>query len=101
MPFDLIHYRPKKIAKISKTDSHIALIGKVIETKENSFTLSDDTGKLEIETDQLVKKGKLIRVFCSIIDEKPQADIIQDLTGLDLNLYKKVEELYNKAGVNV
>jgi len=95
------HYLPKKISSISKTDSKLAIIGNVSELSENSFTLDDGSGKIEIISDQPVEKGELIRVFCSSFDGKLKADAIQNLRGFDLNLFKKIEELYTKEGLSV
>ena len=94
-----LHYIPKQISKVSPTDSRVSLIGKIVNVGENSFILDDDTGRIEILSDTRVEKNKLVRVFCSVVEEKLKADIIQDIEGLDVNLFKKVKELYNKAGV--
>lgn len=92
-------YIPRKISEISKTDSRVAVIGTVVENRENSFVLKDGDTEVEIESDKQIEKNKLVRVFCSVVDGKLKADIVQSLNGLDLNLFKKVEELYNKSGV--
>jgi hypothetical protein len=92
-----LHYKPKKVSEIRPKDSRIALIGKVFKTGGNSFVLDDNTGKVEIVSDMVVERNKMIRVFCSLVEEKLKADIIQSLEGLDLNLFKKTEELYNKV----
>jgi hypothetical protein len=94
-----VHYKPRKISQIAKTDSHIALVGKVTELGDNFFVLNDDTGSMEIISEETVEKDKLLRVFCSNVDGQWKADVMQDLKGLDTNLFKKVEELYSKAGV--
>ena len=95
------HYLPRKISSISKSDSRVALIGKVVKALENSFVLEDETGKTEIFSEEAVKEGELVRVFCSSLDGKLKADIVQSLKGFDLNLFKKVEELYKKEGLYV
>ncbi|MDI6798715.1 MAG: hypothetical protein QMD12_01820 [Candidatus Aenigmarchaeota archaeon] len=95
-----LRYIPKKISEInSKTDSRIAIVGKVIEQGENSFVLEDDSGKVEIESEEEVELNKTVRVFCSLTENQLKADIVQSLNGFDLNLFNKVKELYNKAGV--
>ena len=95
-----LYYKPKKVSEINlKSDSRISLIGKIIEKKDDSFVLDDGSGKIEIFSEEEVEENKLIRVFCSIIEKQIKADIIQDLNGFDLNLFNKVRELYNKAGV--
>lgn len=95
------HYLPKKISSVSKLDSKVSMVGTVSEVSENSFTLDDGTGKMEIASDQPVEKDEVIRVFCSSIDGRLKADAIQSLKSFDLNLFKKIEELYKKEGFNV
>lgn len=93
------HYSPKQISDIKTNDSRVSIIGEVINTGGDSFILDDGTGKIEIDSDAQTETGKLVRVFCSIIDGKLKVDVIQNVEGLDLNLFKNVNELYNKAGV--
>lgn len=95
-----IYYKPKKVSEINlNSDNRVSLIGKVVEKKDDGFVLADDSGKIEIFSEEEVEENKLIRVFCSIIEKQVKADIIQDLNGFDVNLFNKVRELYNKAGV--
>ena len=92
-------YIPRSITEIAKSDSKVALVGKVVEGGEGSFILDDGTAKAEIKADQAVKEGQQLRVFCLLEDERLIAEIIQDMGGLDMKLFKSVKELYNKAGV--
>jgi len=94
-----IHYKPKKISEIRETDSKISLIGKVVESTENTFILEDDTGRVEFFSENIAETEKLVRVFSTIIEGKLKADAIQVLNGFDLNLYNRIKELYLKAGV--
>ena len=94
-----LHYKQKQISEVNSNDSRVSIIGNVIGVSENSFVLDDGTGKIEIISDMQVEKNKLVRVFCSVIEEKLKADIVQDMKSLDMTLFKKVKELYNKAGV--
>lgn len=95
------YYKPRKISSIIKKDSKISIVGKVIDTGENFFILEDDSGKIEIFSEEKVEKNKIVRVFCSLVEGKLKADIIQSLNGLDLNLFKRIEELYYKVGLHV
>ena len=94
-----MNYKPKRISQVTKEDSRVSVIGKVLEVGENSFVLQDDSSATEVFSDIHAEKDKLVRVYCSVIEGQLKADVMQDLTGLDLSLFKKVEELYNKAGV--
>ncbi|MBI2084456.1 MAG: hypothetical protein HYT70_02490 [Candidatus Aenigmarchaeota archaeon] len=93
------HYTPKEISKVDSKDSRVCLIGKVVDSAGNSFVLDDGTGKIEIIYDGAIDANKLVRVFCSIADEKLKADVVQDVEDLDMNLFKKVKGLYNLTGV--
>ncbi|MBI2545017.1 MAG: hypothetical protein HYW22_00240 [Candidatus Aenigmarchaeota archaeon] len=93
------HYVPKTVSQIDSKDFKVCLIGNVIATTGSSFILDDGTGRIEISTDRLLPKNKLVRAFCSMNEDRLQADVIQDVEGIDLNLFKKVNELYNTAGV--
>jgi hypothetical protein len=94
-----IHYRPRKVSEIKPTDGRVALMGRVVEVKEASFVLEDESGKAEVFSGEKPEVGKLVRVFCSAEGERLNADILQDLSKLDLDLFKKVSELYRRAGV--
>ena len=94
-----MNYKPKRISQVTKEDSRVSVIGKVVELGNNSFVLEDETNKTEVFSDIPVEKDKLVRVYCSVIEGQLKVDVIQDLTGFDLSLFKKVEDLYNKAGV--
>ena len=91
-----IHYRPKKISEISSKDAKVVLTGNIIQKKENSFILDDETAKIEISSD-INTDAKFVRAFCSVAEDKLVAELIQNLDGIDINLFKKVEELYNKV----
>ncbi len=92
-------YIPRSIKEITKSDSKVALVGKVIEVGEGSFILDDGTAKAEVKAEQKVKVGQQLRVFCLLEDERLIVEIIQNVDGLDFKLFKSVKELYNKAGV--
>ncbi len=93
------HYIPKQISSVDSKDSRISLVGNVVGVDENSFILDDTTGKIEILSDKKIDKNKLVRVFCSVMEDKLKADTIQNLEGLDIDLFKKINELYIRAGV--
>ncbi|HKZ45257.1 MAG TPA: hypothetical protein VJ343_00975 [archaeon] len=95
-----IRYKPRKISEINvKSDDRIAVMGDVVELGENSFILDDGSAKAEIVFEGELKKKQMVRVFCSIVENQLKADVVQNLDGLDLNLYKKIDELYQKAGL--
>ncbi len=94
-----LRYVPKEISGIKTDDTRISVIGNVTGSMEGSFILGDDTGKIEILSDAKPERNKTLRVFCSISGDKLKADIIQDLEGMDLDLLKKINSIYNSTGV--
>ena len=94
-----LYYRPREISEINKkTDGKVAVIGKIVESKDNGFVLEDGTGKTMIVFEGSMEKNKMVRVFCSITEGELEADVIQSLDGFDLNLFKRTKELYNRVG---
>jgi hypothetical protein len=92
-----VHYIPRKLGEIKERDFFVSLIGKILKAGENSFILSDGENKLEIVSEEKVEEGKFVRVFCSRIGGLWRADLIQDLSKLDLEMFKHAEEAYRKA----
>jgi len=91
-------YKIRSISSVSKSDKQVALAGKILEVMENSFILSDVTGEVEIFSEEKMEKGRIVRAFCSMVDGRAKLDFVQKLNDFDLNLYKKINELYTKAG---
>jgi len=108
MPFR-DHYAKRKIAEINpETDLKVKIMGIVVDKKDDTMVIDDGDGKVRIfvDTPSMIEKiniNQLVRVFGSTLptDEgfEIKTDAIQDLSNLNINLYKRVEELYNKLGV--
>jgi len=103
------HYPRKKVSSIDpRVDSRIRVVGVVVDKKENTVVIDDGSGKIKAFVDMpsiLERMGinQIVRVFGIVLptesDLEIKADIVQDLSGMDINLYKKVDELYNRVGV--
>jgi uncharacterized protein YdeI (BOF family) len=108
MPFR-DHYAKRKIAEINpEVDLRVKIMGTVVDKKDDTMVVDDGNGKIKIfvDTPTMIEKiniNQLVRVFGSTLptDEgfEIKTDAIQDLSNLNINLYKRVEELYNKLGV--
>jgi len=103
------HYIKKKIEEINpETDLKVKIMGFVVDKKEDTFVLDDGSKKIKVFMDNpvIVEKinvNQLVRVFGSTLPTEDgfeiKADVVQDLSNLNIDLYKKVEGLYNKMGV--
>ena len=102
------HYIEKKISDLDEMDSKVRIMGFLVDKKENTIVLDDGSGKIKIFTDATniidnLNINQFVRIFGSIIpvenDIELRADIIQDLSGFNIDLFKKTKELYNKLEV--
>ena len=107
MPFKK-YYVKKSIDEIdADVDYKVKIIGLVVDKTDSSILVDDGKSKARVFLDpewiDKIDIHQLIAVFGSTIPSEEgveiKADAIQDLTGLNLNLYKKVEELYKRQGV--
>lgn len=97
-------YAPRRISDIDiRSDKKVCLAGKVADVKQDGdFTLDDGNKIIEIVNDiklDFLKPNTKVRVFATNFDGKLKADIIQDVKNLDLDLFNRTMELYNKAGL--
>lgn len=89
----------KNVADISKDDVRVRLLGTVIDKKDNVVVLDDGTGKINIvfSEDVETETNKRVRVFGRVIPAEEgfelQGELLQDMDGIDLELYRKVSKL--------
>ncbi|MFX1564689.1 MAG: hypothetical protein ACFFCH_01735 [Promethearchaeota archaeon] len=81
----------------------VRVLGFVVDVQDQSgFTISDDTGRIVVATEQVPKLQSFIRVFGTIaVSQEGQpmlrAEIIQDLAALDKQLFKRVLKIVQTA----
>lgn len=92
-------YVPKRISEIKSSDTRVSVIGKIVEAKNNSIVIEDESGSAEIFSEHPEEVGRLVRIFCTAVEGRLKAEVIQSLNGFDINLYHKVQDLYRKVGV--
>ncbi len=108
MPYQT-HYLKRNISDINpELDMRIKVLGFVVDKKDDTLVIDDGSGKIQafIDTPAMMEKtdiNQLVRVFGSVLPIENgfevKGDIVQDLSSLDINLYKKIDELYNKEGL--
>ena len=103
MPQDFQYRRlpaiEKKIAEIQpESDVRVRILGRVIDKADEILVVDDGSGKSEIITSDLdvnVNIGDLVRVFTRVLPLEDgfelRAEIIQDVSSLKLDLYKKIK----------
>jgi hypothetical protein len=89
----------RKISDIKSEDRRVAVIGTVIGNEGNTIVLDDGTGKLNARFEEPVamELNKPARVFGRVMPTENgfdlQGEVAQDMSALDMELLKKVEEL--------
>jgi hypothetical protein len=78
-------------------------MGFVVDIQEDTgFTISDDTGQISVASDQPPELQTFVRVFGTVAVSQEgapllRAEIIQDLTALDKQLFKRVLKIVQAA----
>ena len=90
----------KSIADIQpETDVRVRLLGTVIDSTPNSVIIDDGTGKVEVYYGEHlnVKVGQKVRVVARIMPLiegfECRGEVLQDLNGFNLELYKKARDV--------
>lgn len=96
----------RKIKEINpETDSKVRVIGTVISKTENSLMLDDGEGTVQVFIDskalQNITERKIVRIIGHILPNASafdiKAEIIHDMTGLNLKTYETVQKLWKNA----
>ena len=90
----------RKVSEIKPDgDVRVSVIGTVIDSRKDRIVIDDGTGKVSVTFEEPVKagNGKLVRVLGRVIPMEGgfeiQGDALQDMSGMDIELKKKVDEL--------
>lgn len=97
---------PKNIEEIdSQRDIRARIVGTVISIADESVTLDDGTGSVEVfmQNDEIedLEENQHIRVLGRILPTpdsfEVQAEIVQDLGDVDMETYNKVKKIVNTS----
>lgn len=87
---------PRKIAEINpEKDIRVRILGHVIDKVNGSLVVDDGSAKTEIIAEEAtVEVNSVARFFCRVMPLETgyelRAEIIQDMSSLDLNLYREI-----------
>ncbi|MBI4014897.1 MAG: replication protein RepA [Candidatus Aenigmarchaeota archaeon] len=85
---------PRKISDIAPDkDIRVRLLGRVIDKGEGSVVIDDGSAKAEIITEQPAELGDVVRIIARVLPLETgydlRAEVTQDMSTLDMELYKK------------
>jgi predicted membrane protein len=93
----------RRVSEIGRGDVRVRLLGTVIDKNENVIVIDDGTGKINVTFGEPVtfETNQLVRIFGRVIPMEEgfeiQGEVIQDMKDVDLDLYKKVNELERES----
>ncbi len=88
----------RMISDVSEKDIRVRVVGTVIDKKDELLIIDDGTGKIKANFFEPVKTelNQLVRVIGKVIPRdggvEIQGEILQDMSGLDFGLMKRVGE---------
>lgn len=99
------HAVPKDIKDISPSDGVVRVLGVVVESTPGYILLDDGTGVIRVSLTgdtPTPEIGKVVRVFGSVArnsrgDTYINAEIVQDMSALDLGLYRRVKNIKKRG----
>ncbi|UCD07338.1 MAG: replication protein RepA [Candidatus Aenigmatarchaeota archaeon] len=89
----------RKVSELQPGDMRVSLIGTVIDKQKARIVLDDGSGKVNVnfEFSPEVSLNQFVRIFGRVIQAENEleieGEIVQDMEGLDKDLYKKVNSL--------
>jgi len=91
----------RQVSEIKEEDIRIRVLGTVIDKTDTSVIIDDGTGTISANFEEPVKAElkQLVRVFGRVINSASgmelQGEVLQDMTKLDMELYKKASKVFS------
>ncbi|MEM7822937.1 MAG: hypothetical protein QW703_01650 [Candidatus Aenigmatarchaeota archaeon] len=93
----------RQIDSIRQNDIRVCILGMVVDAKAGRLVLDDGSGKVIVSSEEEINIGSRVRIFGRVIptDEGVEisAELIQNVEGLDIELWKKAKEMEVRLGV--
>ncbi len=98
----------KKIEEINPDiDYRVKVVGLIVDKTDDTIVIDDGNSKVRVFVDMDIMEKMEIHQFVAVFGSTIPSDrgfdlkahAVQNLSGLDLNLYKRVDDLYKILGV--
>jgi uncharacterized protein YdeI (BOF family) len=88
----------KRIEDVSE-ESRISVVGTVVKCGQGEFILDDGTGQLTVvcTEDVNVREKDIVRVIGKLYGQTLEAEIVQEMNNLNMQLYIKMYDLRKKV----
>ena len=85
----------RRIGDILPEDGRVSFIGTVIDVGDGKVVVDDGSGSIEVLLENEIAKGletgKVVRIVGKLSDGLVSGEAVQDFSGFDLEIYKKVK----------
>ncbi|MBN1896611.1 MAG: replication protein RepA [Candidatus Aenigmarchaeota archaeon] len=95
--------RERRISDIKPDDTRVCIVGTVVSSEPGLIAVDDGTGKINVTFDDAPSSasGQLVRVFGRTVPMESgfeiQGEAVQDFSGADIELWKKVSGLWESS----
>lgn len=94
----------RKINEISEQDIKVKILGTIVAKESGTAMIDDGSGSARVLIQQstldMLKEKQLVRVFGRVVPTEDgfevRADIVQDMSSLNLEAYEKVQKLWRE-----
>lgn len=89
----------RRISELDAKDMRVSIIGTVVDIQGSNMVMDDGSGRVNVRFESPPDAGpnQLVRVFGRVVPigdgVEIEGEIIQDMTRLDKDLYKKINSL--------
>jgi len=103
-PQKRLSYTDKRIDELTQEDIKVRTSGAVIEKTGDMMILDDGTGQVKVITENpKFEINDVIRVFGRVIPVEGgieiSGEILQDMSGVNMELYKKTHDIEKSLGI--
>lgn len=95
--------KERKISEVGTEDTRVSIVGTVVDFKENILAVDDGTGKIDASFEEAptVNPGNLVRLLGRVIPLEGgfelQGEVCQDFSKADVELWRKVSDMWEKS----
>ena len=96
----------KPISEISADkDIRVRILGTILDASEGTILIDDGTGKAEVQFDTVeetanLQRGQMVRVVARVLPLIEgfalRGEAVQDMSGIDLQLYKRTRDIISQ-----
>jgi hypothetical protein len=95
--------KEKTISSIAADDGRVSVVGTVVDSNGGIVVMDDGSGKVEVSFDEPMdaSSGQFVRTIGRVIPSEGgfqlQGEVLQDFSGADIEMWRKVSVLWDDS----